>query len=116
SSLEKMAWGTAFFVLLIQFFPYLVMGKDAYMRIHDTLEGEWIWLHILNETNTAWDFEKETTIPQVMNGLIRSAFPTGLSVQMVFLTIFGTFWGYVINKLVVLLIGFVGMYLLLKDY
>lgn len=93
-----------------------MLGPNAYVRIHDTLEGEWIWLHILNETNTAWDFEKDTVIPQVMNGLVRSAFPTGLSVQMVMLTIFGTFWGYVVNKLLVLLIGFVGMYLLLKDY
>lgn len=114
--LEKMAWSTAFFVLLVQFLPYFLLGTNAYVRIHDTLEGEWIWLHILNETNTAWDFEKDTVIPQVMNGLIRSAFPTGLSVQMVLLTIFGTFWGYVINKFFVLLIGFVGMYLLLKDY
>ncbi len=116
SPLEKMAWGTAFFVFLIQFLPYFLLGQNAYVRIHDTLEGEWIWLHVLNETNTAWNFDNQTVIPQIMNGLLRSTFPTGLSVQMVFLSVFGTFWGYVINKLLVLSIGFLGMYLLLKDY
>ncbi len=116
SPLEKMAWGTAFFVFLIQFSPYFLLGQNAYVRIHDTLEGEWIWLHVLNETNTAWNFDNQTAIPQIMNGLLRSTFPTGLSVQMVLLSVFGTFWGYVINKLLVLSIGFLGMYLLLKDY
>ena len=37
-----------FSIWTISFFaPYLINGLDSYIRIHDTLEGELVWLKIL---------------------------------------------------------------------
>jgi hypothetical protein len=42
-------WGFAIWTFSF-FLPYLILGKDSYIRIHDTLEGELVWLHILRES------------------------------------------------------------------
>ncbi len=112
----NIAWWITIGVFIFHFLPYFLFPGDAYIRIHDTLEGEWIWLHTLNETNTAWDFNPDTKIDQVMNGLPRSAMPTGISMMMVLVTFFGTYWGYVVNYLLVHLVGFAAMYLFLRTH
>lgn len=116
SQLNRLAWITTAVVSLLHFLPYLLLGNNAYVRVHDTLEGEWIWLHILKETHTAWDFDPQVVVPNVMNGLPRSAFPTGISLNMVMVYLFGTYWGYVINRALVHIIGFVSMYTLLRRH
>ncbi len=116
NSKTNIAWFITIGVFIFHFLPYLLYPGDAYIRIHDTLEGEWIWLHILNETNTAWNFNSDTLIEPVMNGLPRSTMPTGLSVMMVMVNLFGTYWGYVINYLLVHMVGFAAMYLFLRTH
>ena len=110
------AWYITIGVFIFHFLPYFLYPGDAYIRIHDTLEGEWIWLHVLNESHTAWNFNSDTMIPQIMNGLPRSAMPTGISVMMVLVNLFGTYWGYVINYFLVHLVGFGAMYLFLRSH
>lgn len=93
TSLNMLAWVITAVVAFIFILPYFILGSNAYVRIHDTLEGEWIWLHLLNETHTAWDFDPQAVVEPVMNGLPRSAFPTGISVNMLMVSLFGTYWG-----------------------
>lgn len=112
----KIAWLVTAIVFLIHFLPYFIFPGNAYIRIHDTLEGEWIWLDILDKTNTALDFNPDTKIDQVMNGLPRSAMPTGLSMMMLLVKLFGTYWGYVINYMMVHLIGFAAMFFFLRTH
>ena len=110
------AWYITIGVFIFHFLPYFLFPGDAYIRIHDTLEGEWIWLHVLNETNTAWNFSSNAVIEPIMNGLPRSTMPTGLSVMMVMVKLFGTYWGYVVNYLLVHIVGFLAMYLFLRTH
>lgn len=112
----NIAWYVTIGIFIFHFLPYFIYPGDAYIRIHDTLEGEWIWLHTLNETNTALNFDPDTKIDQVMNGLPRSAMPTGLSMMMLLVNLLGTYWGYVVNYFLVHLVGFGAMYLFLRSH
>lgn len=112
----NIAWYITIGLFIIHFLPYFLYPGNAYIRIHDTLEGEWIWLSTLSETNTAVDFNSDTKIEQVMNGLPRSAMPTGLSVMMLLVKLFGVYWGYVINYFIVHLVGFGAMFLFLRTH
>ena len=112
----NIAWIVTIGIFIFHFLPYFLYPGNAYIRIHDTLEGEWIWLHVLNETNTAVDFNPNTQIDQIMNGLPRSAMPTGLSMMMLLVHLFGTYWGYVVNYFLVHLVGFGAMYLFLRSH
>jgi hypothetical protein len=112
----NIAWYITIGVFIVHFLPYFLYPGNAYIRIHDTLEGEWIWLHVLNETHTSLDFNPDTKIDQVMNGLPRSAMPTGLSMMMLLVNLLGTYWGYVVNYLLVHLVGFGAMFLFLRSH
>src|SRR5687767_10495510 len=98
---SKTAWLLSVVVFILHFLPYLIYPGDAYIRIHDTLEGEWIWLDLLDKSNTALDFIPDAKIYQVMNGLPRSTMPTGISMMMLLVKFLGTYWGYVINYMLV---------------
>ncbi len=103
-------------ICLLQFLPYLLLRDNAYVRIHDTLEAEWIWYHLLANSGVALNAGPSVVIEQVMNGLYRNAFHTGWSVLLLWITTLGTFKAYVFNYIVVHLIGFVGMYVLLRRH
>lgn len=110
------AWIISLIVFVLHFLPYILFPGDAYIRIHDTLDGEWVWLHILNETHTAFNFNSDTVVQPIMNGIPRSSMPTGLSATMLLVTIFGTYWAYVINYGIIHLVAFISMYTFLKWY
>jgi len=112
----KTAWFITVIVCILHFLPYIIYPGNAYIRIHDTLEGEWIWLDILDKTDTAVNFKPDTKINQVMNGLPRSAMPTGLSMMMLLVNLLGTYWGYVVNYIMVHLIGFAAMFFFLRTH
>lgn len=105
------AWIITGITFLIHFLPYFILGQNSYIRIHDTLEGEWIWLHILNQTDLQYTVEPYKTIPQIMNFIPREVFPSAMNVMHIWIDIFGTFWGYVFNYLLIHSIAFLSMYI-----
>ena len=109
------AYGCCLLLFLIQFLPY-VIRPDAYIRIHDTLEGEWLWFSSLVDYGVALDTNMDTMIPSFLGGLPRFLFPSGLSFTVLFIYLFGTVGGYIVSSFVVHLIGFFGAYLLFRKY
>lgn len=101
---------------IIYILPYLVLGTNVYIRLHDNLEGEWIWLKVLRDSHLAYTLNPYSIVPQVMKGMPRSVYPTGLSVNMFLVELLGTFRAYIASSFLVRIIGFIGMTLLLKDY
>lgn len=101
---------------ILVFIPYLLLTDNSYVRIHDTLEGEWIWYHVLVQNGLALDFSPDAKVNQVMNGLPRSAYLPGLTMMTFWMYLGGALWGYVFNKLIVVLVAFFGMYLLLSRH
>lgn len=114
--LLKISWITTGILAVLHFLPFLLNGDNAYIRLHDTLEGELVWLKLLVDNHVQWDLDPSATVPQVMNGLPRAAFPTGLSVNVVFVWLFGMYWGYFANRALVHVVAFLAMYILLKNH
>lgn len=65
--------------LLCYFLPFIILGEEAYFTIHDNLNCEFTYLHILSKTNTSFNYDRVLTIPQIMNGLPRCFLRSGLS-------------------------------------
>jgi hypothetical protein len=112
----KLIKWTVVISVLIYFLPVFILGQNSYIRIHDTLEGEWIWLKLLVDGHTAFNFDTVARVLQVMKGLPRDAFPPALSVNLVLMQLFGPFKSYIISSFLIRVIGFAGMVYLLKDY
>jgi len=112
----RWAWIITSIVMSLHFIPYLILGDDAYIRLHDTLEGEWIWLHIVKKSGVAWSLSPDAVIAQVMNGIPRNAFPSAYNFNYLMVEIFGTYWGYIVNRTFIHLFGFSSMYILLRNH
>lgn len=111
-SLEKLIWG----LFVVQFLPALLLYNQAYVRIHDTLEGELVWYALLAKHHLLLDFSPDAVVPEVMNGLTRYAFHSGLSFTALWIWLFGSYWGYLFNAFLLHLMAFVGMNTLLRDH
>ena len=67
-------------LLLLLYLPFLLLGDQAYIRIHDTLEGEWLWYKIVADSGQAFNFGQDAQVNQVMHGLPRQVFPSSLNI------------------------------------
>ncbi|MCW3125283.1 MAG: hypothetical protein JWO03_941 [Bacteroidetes bacterium] len=103
-------------VAIIFILPYVLLGDNCYIRLHDTLEGEWIWLKLMADSHTAFGIYSWVRIPQVMQGIPRNVLPTGLSLNMLLVIWFGMYKAYIISGFIMRLVGFTGMVLVLRDY
>lgn len=118
-STERFWWLTKWLigiVLLIFVLPYVLLGDNAYIRIHDNLEGEWIWLKLLADNHVTFGIYSWVKIGQVMKGIPRNVMPTGLSVNMLLVLWLGMYKAYIVSDFLIRIIGFGGMILILRDY
>jgi len=114
SNLNSRGWIIVIFAL--HFLPFLFNGSNAYIRIHDNLEGEWVWLDLLVKQGKALDFSPHAMIDNMLNGQLRAVFPAGFSVNVLLIYLFGSYWGYLISYGILHLLAFGGMYLLLRNH
>ncbi len=112
-SLTLTGWGSAL-LLGVQFAPYLLLGENAYIRIHDTLEG--IDYQLLLAEGKMFDYGPDVLVNRYLGGQLRAACKTGWSFVALFQWIFGLYGGYLVNYVIVHLTAFIGMYVLLRDH
>ena len=105
-----------FITVFVYILPFILLGGNSYIRLHDTLEAEWEWLKLLVDSHTAFRYDTIWTLPQVMNGQPRNVYPAGWSINVLLVFLFGSYKAYIVSSLLMRLIGFTGMVLLLKDY
>jgi hypothetical protein len=102
-------------VIIIYYLPYFILGENVSILIHDNLDSNVTWIKILFINNAAFS-SPTTIIHQIQNGIpLSSIYPT-YDISLLVFKIFGIFYGYVINRLLISLIGFWGMYFLLKRH
>ena len=102
------------FLLGLYFLPYMILGQEAAIRIFDNLDGEVIY-KMLTARDGFW-LNYNAVIPEIMNGLPRFCITSGLNFTTLMYGIFPPFAAYLVNDCVMRLVGFVGMYLLMKRY
>lgn len=105
---------TAFF--LVRWSLGFILGPSGYVRLHDTLEGELVWLVLLKKYQVGFEYTDYTLIPALMNGLPRAALPPGFSFNYLAVHLLGGYYGYQLIQLLVHSIGFLGMFLLLDRH
>lgn len=96
--------------------PYVWLGEGAYLTIHDNLDSDFLYLHLLHTTGTAFAFDPDTIIPNMMHGIPRAAFRTGLNLEVLSFWLLPPYTAQVVNSAVIHGIGFWGMYALLCRY
>lgn len=103
------------FVIILYYLPYFILGENASIQIHDNLDSNVTWIKILLDNNAAFS-SPSTIIHKALNGIpLSSVYPT-YDISLVIFQIFGMYFGYVINKLLISFIGFWGMHLLLRNH
>jgi hypothetical protein len=106
-----------FSIWTISFFaPYLINGLDSYIRIHDTLEGELVWLKILSDSGHLYSVSNDVKLYNLMYGLPRNVLPSGFTFVPNMIHYFGMFWGYIFAHYILKTMGFVSFYIFIKKY
>lgn len=103
-------------IFCIYFLPFFLLGENAYVQIHDNLENELVYIVNLINSGKWLDWSKESILPNVMEGIPRSAFRSGINGTFCLFAVFPPFWAYVFNKVLVHFIGGWGMWMLLKNH
>lgn len=102
-------------MILLYFVPYIWLGEDAHILIHDNLDSVVTHIKII-ENNDAFFSGPHTIIKSVFNGVPLATVYPYYDLPLTIFMIFGVYWGYVINKMIASCVGFIGMYLLLQRH
>ncbi|MCB2263496.1 MAG: DUF6044 family protein [Candidatus Thiosymbion ectosymbiont of Robbea hypermnestra] len=100
--------------LLIYLAPYLYAGTDATLAIHDNLDSNFVWYKTLLESGAL--FARNDFPIERINGLPRSVLPSEFDALVLLYALFGPYGAYVVNRMLITLVGFFGMYLLLRRH
>lgn len=101
---------------LCYFLPMLLMGEDAYFYIHDNLDGEIPTMEMLINSGNLFSMNGSAIVDNLMNGVPRGTFKSGLNSTSVFYYLFSTHYGYIVSFIFTHCAAFIGMFLLLKKH
>src|SRR5690606_24769218 len=109
----KLVFAIAISMLFAYFLPYLIEGQNAFLLIHDNLDSNLVWVKTLIDYGSIFGSPNES-FDNIFNGLPRSSLYGTYDLCLIWFKIFGIYWGYVFNKLMMVLVAFFGMYLLIR--
>jgi hypothetical protein len=101
--------------VLLHLARYYVLGQNVFIGPHDLFESTAVWQKLLVESGLIFSGSEEV-IPAIMDGLPRISFGSEFFAPLWFVAAFGLFNAYVINQTAMHLVGFVGMYFLLRTH
>ena len=101
-------------LICLYIYPYIILGQDSMLRIHDTLDS--VMPNMVAVAHSRQAFKLDGVINNIMNGLSRSSFVSPFYVVQWLFIFFHPFTAFVINAFIVHLIAFIGMFLLLKNH
>ncbi len=95
--------------------PYILFGTSSHILIHDNLDACYSWYKLLIESGSLFA-PNGTPIKQMFNGLPRESLPSEFDAFALMYWLFGPYGAYVLNRTLMTVVGFFGMYLLLKRH
>lgn len=99
----------AVIVIIITYLPFLINGQSSYIEIFDNLDSEFVYLHLLKEHSLLFNFEHTYKIPNIFGGLPKYYIHSDFNIIRLYFFIFPSFYAYIINSIVIRLIGFIGI-------
>lgn len=112
---EKLMWALSIVVISLYLAPYLLLGGENKWMIWDNLDSSYVWYSILAESGKIFA-SNSTIIEQPMGGLPRSVFPSEFDAFTWLFLAFGPETAYILNRVIITLTAFFGMYLLIKKH
>lgn len=97
------------FVVSCIVFPYFILGENSYVQVHDQVDGE-----ILNYIYQAKYLFQGNIIHEFMNGASKASMLPPAPFGVLFYKLLPPFWAFVVMQWFILIVGFVGMYFLLR--
>lgn len=89
---------------------YFVIGTNSYVEFHDQLDGE-----VINYIYQAkYLFSGSDIIPEFMNGMFKSSMTVPAPLGVLFYLFLPPFYAFAFMHLFILIVGYIGFYLLLK--
>lgn len=101
-------------VFLIYALPYLFFRQDSVISPWDNLDSYFVWYKVLS--NYGWYLPLDFKIPEFLCGTSRNTFHSELIFQVAIFNILTPLKAYITIDLLGRIIGFLGMFLLLKDF
>ncbi|MFG6120688.1 DUF6044 family protein [Thalassobacillus sp. B23F22_16] len=102
-------------ILAAYLLPYYLLGEDSHIRVHDNLDSNIVWFKLVVENNLIFASPNEM-LPSIINGLPRSALPSGLDAMVWLYALFEPFTAYTLNQTIMRVVALFGMYFLLAYY
>lgn len=113
-SLSKAQW--AILLLLLASLIIYFAAFTPTIRVQDNLDSYFVYYEILAKDTSLAFGSAETPVEQIMGGTPRGTLPSAYNVTFLLFLIFGSYWGYFINMLIVHIVGIIGMYVLLTKW
>lgn len=103
-------------VVLLAHLPLLLLGENSYVWIHDNLDSDFIYLHLMKISETLSPWTTGKVVPYIMNGVPVEQIHSPFSFIRLLFYLLPSYWAYAVNSILVRLIGWLGVYLLARDY
>lgn len=102
-------------VSLLAALPYIILGENARLLIHDNLDSNLVWVKMLIDNDLCFA-SPNTVLDQVFEGLSLASVYPYYDIPLLIMKTFGVFAGYIINKVLMAVLAFWGMFLLIRKY
>ncbi len=102
-------------VIIAYLMPYYILGEDTHIRVHDNLDSNIVWYKLLADSGMIFS-SPNALIPQIINGLPRSALQSAFDGVVWLYVLFEPFTAYTISQTIMRFVAFFGMFLLLKSH
>jgi hypothetical protein len=112
----KREFAFSIILFVISFVPILLLGMNGYVQAFDNLDSEFIYLHLLKQHGLLFSYSEDSLVYPIFNGLSTRYFHSEFSFIRIIFFALPSFWAYVLNSILVRLIGLAGLHLLLRDY
>ena len=95
--------------------PYVLLGSGNHWMIWDNLDSNFVAYKVLIESGSLFA-SNDTVIEQPLGGVPRSTMPSELDAFVWLFSLLGPEGAYVANRVLMTVVGFFGMYLLLRRH
>jgi hypothetical protein len=104
--------------LFVFMLPLVALGPRTYILLHDSLEAEVVWAHLLAKLHLAVAHGPGAVVAPIMNGLPRAALRSGLSVTIFIFHLLpnAPLAAYLLHETLLRVVGLLSMYWLLRRY
>ena len=102
-------------VMAIYLSPYLLMGVNGTWMIWDNLDSNYVAYKVLLQSGLLFA-PNSTIVEQPLGGVLRGTLPSELDTFVWLYALLGPEGAYIANRIIMSIVGFIGMYLLLTRH